>query len=180
MKCFPLSDFGVGVQEGSSRKTLEGWITTLLDLGLLGLRASVPFDSPTRADALSTIPECFFAFSSAKWANKISRKRAPLAETVPAPHYRYPVPQILPRIWGFTKWAAVQIYDAFWGTPNTRCRIIIGIQSGTIILTTTQVQDPDKGGPNIGGKPDWLRIWGFTKLRTPIRYPEFCGENPNF
>ena len=27
----------------------------------------------------------------------------------------------------------------FLGTPNIRCRIIIGIQKGTVILTTTQI-----------------------------------------
>ena len=32
-----------------------------------------------------------------------------------------------------------QNYDPFWGTLNIRCRIIIGIQKGTIILTTTHV-----------------------------------------
>ena len=30
-----------------------------------------------------------------------------------------------------------QNYDPFWGTLNSRCRIIIGTQKGTIILTTT-------------------------------------------
>ena len=29
--------------------------------------------------------------------------------------------------------------DPFWGTLNSRCRIIIGIQKGTIILTTTHI-----------------------------------------
>ena len=32
-----------------------------------------------------------------------------------------------------------QNYDPFWGTLNIRCRTIIGIQKGTIILTTTHV-----------------------------------------
>ena len=30
-------------------------------------------------------------------------------------------------------------YDPFLGTPNIRCRIIIGIQTGTIILTTSHM-----------------------------------------
>ena len=30
-----------------------------------------------------------------------------------------------------------QIYGPFWGTLNIRCRIILGIQKGTIILTAT-------------------------------------------
>ena len=32
-----------------------------------------------------------------------------------------------------------QKYDPFWGTLNNTCRIIIGIQRGTIILTTTHI-----------------------------------------
>ena len=32
-----------------------------------------------------------------------------------------------------------QKYGPFLGTLNTRCRIIIGIQKGTIILTTTHM-----------------------------------------
>ena len=32
-----------------------------------------------------------------------------------------------------------QNYAAFLGTLNIRCRIIIGIQQGTIILTTTHI-----------------------------------------
>ena len=32
-----------------------------------------------------------------------------------------------------------QNYGPFLGTLNIRCRIIIGIQKGTIILTTTHV-----------------------------------------
>ena len=33
-----------------------------------------------------------------------------------------------------------QNYDPFWGTLNISSRIIIGIQKGTIILTSTHVQ----------------------------------------
>ena len=32
-----------------------------------------------------------------------------------------------------------QNYDPFLGTLNLRCRIIIGTQKGTIILTTTHI-----------------------------------------
>ena len=32
-----------------------------------------------------------------------------------------------------------QNYDPFLGTPNNRCRIIIGIQKGIVILTTTHM-----------------------------------------
>ena len=33
----------------------------------------------------------------------------------------------------------------FWGTLNIRCRILIRIQKGTIILTTTHLQDSSSG-----------------------------------
>ena len=33
-----------------------------------------------------------------------------------------------------------QNYGPFLGTLNIRCRITIGIQQGTIILTTTQIE----------------------------------------
>ena len=36
-------------------------------------------------------------------------------------------------------WTVVKIMDPFWGTLNIRCRMIIGIQTGTIILTTTHM-----------------------------------------
>ena len=39
----------------------------------------------------------------------------------------------------FHKWVVVQILVPFLGTLYIRCRIIIGIQKGTIILTTTQI-----------------------------------------
>ena len=35
-----------------------------------------------------------------------------------------------------------QNYDPFLGTLNIRCRIIIGIQKGTIILTATNLEPP--------------------------------------
>ena len=36
-------------------------------------------------------------------------------------------------------WAVIKIIVPFWGTLNIRGRIIIGIQEGAIILTTTHV-----------------------------------------
>ena len=33
----------------------------------------------------------------------------------------------------------------FWGTLNNRCRIIIGTQKGTIILTTTHIKNSGSG-----------------------------------
>ena len=36
-----------------------------------------------------------------------------------------------------------QNYGHFLGTLNNRCRIIVGTQKGTIILTTTQVSNAD-------------------------------------
>ena len=46
----------------------------------------------------------------------------------------------------------------FLGTLNIRCRIIIGIQKGTIILTTTHMEEPppEKGltlGHLVEGRP---------------------------
>ena len=42
-----------------------------------------------------------------------------------------------------------QNYGPFWGTLNIRCRIIIGIKKGTIILTTNHIE----GLGFIGYKP---------------------------
>ena len=39
-------------------------------------------------------------------------------------------------------WGDVKIMVPFLGTLNIRCRIIIGIQTGTIILTTTHMTFP--------------------------------------
>ena len=44
-----------------------------------------------------------------------------------------------------------QNYGPFLGTLNNRCRIIIGTQKGTIILTTTHI-DPHTGPRStVGG-----------------------------
>ena len=37
------------------------------------------------------------------------------------------------------KWVVIKIMVPFLGTQNIRCRIILGIRKGTVILTTTQV-----------------------------------------
>ena len=53
-----------------------------------------------------------------------------------------------------------QNYGPFLGTLNIRCRIIIGIQKGTIILTTTQIlYDYQVLGP---------RRWGSTPRSTVL------------
>ena len=50
------------------------------------------------------------------------------------------------RVWGAHNhtvviWVVVKIMVPFWvRTLNTRCRIIIGVQKGTIILTTTHIK----------------------------------------
>ena len=36
-------------------------------------------------------------------------------------------------------WVVVKIRVPFWGTLIDRCRMILGIPKGTLILTTTQV-----------------------------------------
>ena len=37
-------------------------------------------------------------------------------------------------------WVVVKIKVPFWGTLNNMCRIIIGTQKGTLILTTTHLE----------------------------------------
>ena len=44
-------------------------------------------------------------------------------------------------------------YDPFLGTLNIRCRIIIGIQKRTIILTTTHIQNLNLGGLGFRVRP---------------------------
>ena len=51
-----------------------------------------------------------------------------------------------------------QNYGPFLGTLNIRCRIIIGTQKGTIILTTTQIS-PGEVGENEYSSPQAL--WCF-------------------
>ena len=48
-------------------------------------------------------------------------------------------------------WVVVKIKVPFLGTLNDRCRIIIGAQRGTIILTTTHVSDGAWWGRVKGG-----------------------------
>ena len=52
---------------------------------------------------------------------------------------RLGTPRLCGNYKGILKWVVVKIMVPFWGTLNIRCRIIIGIPQGTIILTTTQV-----------------------------------------
>ena len=40
----------------------------------------------------------------------------------------------------YTYMGGCQNYDPFWGTLNSRCRIIVGIHKGTIILTTIHMK----------------------------------------
>ena len=70
-----------------------------------------------------------------------------------------------------------QNYGPFLGTLNIRCRIIIGTQKGTIILTTTQVHVPgnfvgssrfEEKMPRPARNPFSVvctSIWGFPKIR---------------
>ena len=41
---------------------------------------------------------------------------------------------------GKCMWVVVKIKVPFWGTLNNMCRIIIGTQKGTLILTTTHLE----------------------------------------
>ena len=43
-----------------------------------------------------------------------------------------------------------QSYGPFLGTLTNRCRIIIGTQKGTLILTTTQMRGLRLGEPDLG------------------------------
>ena len=54
------------------------------------------------------------------------------------------MPKVLPRRFQFSLTRRIQMggchnYGPFLGTLNITCRIIIGIQTGTVILTTTQI-----------------------------------------
>ena len=56
------------------------------------------------------------------------------------------MPKVLPRRFQFSLTRRIQMggchnYGPFLGTLNITCRIIIGIQTGTVILTTTQIVD---------------------------------------
>ena len=57
-----------------------------------------------------------------------------------------PEPQTLNPIW-----VVVKIMAPFWGTLNIRCPIIIGIQTGTIVLTTTHMK-LQTGSQHPGGE----------------------------
>ena len=49
-----------------------------------------------------------------------------------------------------------QNYDPFLGTLNIRCRIRIGIQKGTIVLTTTHMRFE---GVGLGCRLCGFRVW---------------------
>ena len=78
-----------------------------------------------------------------------------------------------------------QNYGPFLGTLNIRCRIIIGIQKGTIILTTTQMlvlewscsgrpanalDTPEAPVAELQGS-GLQAIWGFPKKGVPLGGP---------
>ena len=50
-----------------------------------------------------------------------------------------------PGVWGICFMGGCQNYGPFLGTLKIGCRIIIGIEKGTIILTTTSM--PNSLGP---------------------------------
>ena len=68
-----------------------------------------------------------------------------------------------------------QNYGPFLGTLNNRCRIIIGTQKGTLILTTTHILQAGSssrfldnlGCPLISGLG--FRVWGVSRV------PGACG-----
>ena len=58
-----------------------------------------------------------------------------------------------------------QNYGPFLGTLNNRCRIIIGTQKGTIILTTTHnVEVPAKA---MNARMLTIHLFGFRIMRKP-------------
>ena len=52
-----------------------------------------------------------------------------------------------------------QNYGPFWGTLNDSCRIIIGTQKGTIMLTTTHILIGYFGGLSVYHNDTWT-LWG--------------------
>ena len=70
-----------------------------------------------------------------------------------------------PRMFRLTYMSGCQNYGPLLGTLNIRCRIIIGIQKGTIILTTTHMKEyKNKKKASIGFQLQNLRISGFEGL----------------
>ena len=71
-----------------------------------------------------------------------------------------------------------QNYGPFWGTLNNRCRIIIGTPKGTIILTTTQIFNPE---PALGyasvlsasSEGSGGMGWGFLSVEKFLRVLQF-------
>ena len=66
-----------------------------------------------------------------------------------------------------------QNYGPFSGTLNIRCRIITGIQKGTIILTTTHVKIsiiriPAVRFPFVVGGPIWVIVKIMVSYLIPI------------
>ena len=62
-----------------------------------------------------------------------------------------------------------QNYGPFLGTPNIRCRIIIGTQKGTIILTTTHLVRPVVAVSCGGGCKCWKACFGFRLYWSEMR-----------
>ena len=59
-----------------------------------------------------------------------------------------------------------QNYGPFLGTLNIRCRIILGTQKGTIILTTTQIAP--SGAQHTA--PPRIEVLELTEIRGPQAY----------
>ena len=87
-----------------------------------------------------------------------------------------------------------QIYGPFLGTRNIRCRAIIGIQKGTIILTTTHIGpiceqlgylEGILGGSTSGLKAQGLglmrmyrfKAWGCSMFSSQFAYPSLTTQN---
>ena len=82
-----------------------------------------------------------------------------------------------------------QNYGPFLGTLNNRCRIIIGTQKGTIILTTTHMRVPQRKSVGSAVNTLGLKVQALARflsnpliIRAPLFLPfGFCfirGSNP--
>ena len=70
-----------------------------------------------------------------------------------------------------------QNYGPFLGTPNKRCRIIIGTQKGTPILTTTHMVDTIfYSGLQCNREPPHLKVRRWTVARVCC-FEEASGQN---
>ena len=88
---------------------------------------------------------------------------------------RQPAPLLEPSLLHL---GACQNYGPFLGTLNIRCRIIIGTQKGTIILTSTHLnfEPPPPSPACLSPWPLWRRARHSRNMVTTLRLPFVCQE----